>query len=115
MMAVVSMSMPAPSAAIPRPEPPRQHPTVLDGQSLELSAGRGAKELVELADEHLDAVGEEDVARDLCTDSNGRLSVRKEAARKARAVRIRRPAGKTQGCWDEAVTTCGLISQNTDE
>ena len=91
MMAVVPVPMPAPSAAIPRPEPPRQHPTVLDGQSLELSAGRSAKELVELADEHLDAVGEEDVARDLCAGSKGRQSVRREAARKAKAVR-------TQGC-----------------
>ena len=106
MMAVVPVPMPAPSAAIPRPEPPRQHPTVLDGQGLQLPAGRGAKELVELADEHLDAVGEEDVARDLCGDSNGRQSVRSEAARKARAVRIRQSAGKTQGGWDEAVTTC---------
>ena len=114
MMAVVPVPMPTPSAAIPRPEPPRQHPTILDGQSLELPAGWGAEELVELADEHLDAVGEEDVARDLCADSNGRLSVRKEAARKAKAVRIRQSAGSRQQAAGSR-QACGLVSQNADE
>ena len=93
MMAVVPVPMPAPSAAIPRPEPPRQHPTILDSQSLELSAGRGAKELVELADEHLDAVGEEDVARDLC-----------QAAREGEAVSQKRGSTQGQGCEDKTVS-----------